>query len=224
MGTRSTGGKKEFSRIFLPRKTESGRNDANSGKPKPQPDAERQVGPKTDADPKLKLKSKSASIPPEPQRASEPERRPVGRPRALDTMKKENFLAFISAGGSRKKAAQYVGVGVTTIANEAKRDEEFAKRLELAEASCYMHHLQIVAKAGQEDWRASAFILERKFPEEFGKRTDVNVGGQPNNPVEIRPQINEYLVHTREDVKRARELGEWQKELQRREDELEGFA
>ena len=73
-------------------------------------------------------------------------KRPIGRPRALTPDKINQVLAFLAAGGSRKKAAEYVGVSVTTIADEAKRNEDFSDRLTRAESSCYMRHLQNVSK------------------------------------------------------------------------------
>ena len=132
-------------------------------------------------------------------------KRPIGRPRALTPDKINQVLAFLAAGGSRKKAAEYVGVSVTTIADEAKRNEDFSDRLTRAESSCYMRHLQNVSKAGDKDWRASSFLLERKWPEEFGKRTDINVGGQPDNP--LSPVV-EVIVNSREEVKEFMTLTE----------------
>jgi hypothetical protein len=127
----------------------------------------------------------------------------IGRPRSLTPEKKQQVLAFLAGGGSRRKAAAYVGISLTTIADEAKRDEQFSDDLSRAEASSYFRHLQNVSKAGEKDWRASAFLLERKWPEEFGKTQTVNVAAQePPMP------IVEVTVRTHDDAKRFRELSE----------------
>ena len=52
-------------------------------------------------------------------------KKPVGRPRALNFEEQAQILAFISAGGSRCKAAQCVGIHPSTIANEAQANPDF---------------------------------------------------------------------------------------------------
>jgi hypothetical protein len=131
----------------------------------------------------------------------------MGRPRVLTSEKKQQVLAFIAGGGSRKMAAAYVGVSVTTLADEARRDEPFAVRLEQAEAACYFRHLQNVANAGGKDWKASAFLLERKWANEFGKTTTTQVNEIPSpGPV---PRINIVQVNTREEAVQFKTLQEY---------------
>jgi hypothetical protein len=131
----------------------------------------------------------------------------VGRPRALTDDKKRQVLAFIAGGGSRKKAAAYVAVSVTTLADEAKRDAEFADHLEQAEATCYFRHLQNVAQAGAKDWKASAFLLERKWPEEFGKTTTTQVNEIPS--AAPPPRINIVQINPREEAVQFQTLQEY---------------
>jgi hypothetical protein len=130
--------------------------------------------------------------------------RPVGRPRALTDEKKRQVLAFIAGGGSRKKAGEYVGVSVTTIADEARRDDDFADRLSQAEASCYYRHLQNVSRAGERDWRASAFLMERKWPEEFSKAAEMPVEA----PLPPLPRMNITVVRTYEEVMQLKAIRE----------------
>jgi hypothetical protein len=136
----------------------------------------------------------------------------VGRPRALTDDKKRQVLAFIAGGGSRKKAAAYVAVSVTTLADEAKRDAEFADHLEQAEATCYFRHLQNVAQAGAKDWKASAFLLERKWPEEFGKTTTTQVNELPSTPA---PRINIVQINNREEAVQFQTLQEYARRLRK---------
>jgi hypothetical protein len=133
----------------------------------------------------------------------------MGRPRVLTSEKKQQVLAFIAGGGSRKMAAAYVGVSVTTLADEARRDEPFAVRLEQAEAACYFRHLQNVANAGGKDWKASAFLLERKWANEFGKTTttQVNEIPSPGPP----PRINIVQINTREEAIQFQTMLEYKK-------------
>jgi hypothetical protein len=102
------------------------------------------------------------------------ESQPVGRPRAIDEIKMKEILAFVQAGGSRTKAADYVGVSTTTIADEAARNPEFASSLKKAEADSYQGRVERIAAAGKKGaWQADAWFLERRYPDEFGKRVEI---------------------------------------------------
>lgn len=109
----------------------------------------------------------------------------AGRPRVLTDEKKTQVLAFISAGGSRVRAAAYVGVGCTVLADEQQRDPIFSESLTQAEANCEMIHLGKVNQA--DDWRASAWFLARKFPAQWAevkKLAETDAKGQDLTPEE----------------------------------------
>lgn len=94
----------------------------------------------------------------------------MGRPRALDAEKKTRILDYLTRGLSRFDAAARVHVVHTTIANEAERDPEFLASLKDAEIDCKLFHLDKIRNAKRDTpWQASAWFLERKWPEEFGK-------------------------------------------------------
>ena len=97
---------------------------------------------------------------------------PVGRPRALNAEKKAEILRLISIGGSRTMAAKFVGVHVTTLVDEAKRDQEFSDNLTAAEGQSYAMHVGNIARAAnQGDVKASMWFLARRYSQEFGDIT-----------------------------------------------------
>ncbi len=95
------------------------------------------------------------------------------RPYALDQGKKREILAILSMGCSRRAAARYVGCSPTTIANTAQRDPEFAAQVERAESKAEIGYMKNIQKAaGKEQyWRAAAWALERKYPDQYALRS-----------------------------------------------------
>lgn len=91
----------------------------------------------------------------------------VGRPRSLNAKQLDDIIRLIEVGGSKKMAAKFAGTSVKTILREAARNEKFRIRLNEAETVCYSRHLAKIHTA--DDWKASAWFLARKWPEEFSE-------------------------------------------------------
>lgn len=96
----------------------------------------------------------------------------VGRPPVLDHGKKNQILAILSVGCSRRIAARYVGCSPATIQNTADREPEFAEQLHHADHGVEIEYLKRIRTAAQKEqyWRAAALALERFNPEDFAKR------------------------------------------------------
>jgi hypothetical protein len=95
-----------------------------------------------------------------------------GRRPLLDEGKRREILAILAVGGSRRVAANYVGCAVSTIQGTAGRDAEFRRAIRRAEHQAeigYLQNIQTAAKKEQH-WRAAAWALERRNPNEYGRR------------------------------------------------------
>ena len=93
----------------------------------------------------------------------------------------------ITLGMPLKYAAESVGITEVTFYNWLKRGEteskgqfyEFAEHVKACKAKAVQLHLKLITKAATEGtWQASAWILERRYPEEFGRREKVELGGE----------------------------------------------
>ena len=92
-----------------------------------------------------------------------------GRRPVLNATKKDQIVAIIGAGCSRRTAAAYVGCAPATIQNTANRDPKFAERLRQAGYQAQIGYLKNIQNAARKEqyWRAAAWALERLNPEDF---------------------------------------------------------
>ena len=64
--------------------------------------------------------------------------------------------------------------------------KSFWKEVQLAESEAIMRRLARIEKVAEEgNWQADAWVLERKYPDKFGRRDRINVNLDPNKPVEV---------------------------------------
>jgi len=88
----------------------------------------------------------------------------------LDAVNKRRVIDMVSCGASRRTAAQRIGCAPSTITRAAQRDPLFGELLFATELVLEREALNLVCKAAHESryWRAAAWLLERKNPNDFG--------------------------------------------------------
>lgn len=113
--------------------------------------------------------------------------RKVGRRPKLTPNLQLKICNALRASSYRSIAAQAVGIGVSTLyhwLDLGRQDgspriyREFLEAVEAAEAESEMTLAANVTSAAKKDWRAAAFILERKFPKRWGKKDEVTSTSQ----------------------------------------------
>jgi len=123
--------------------------------------------------------------------ADQPQR---GRPTKLTPEKHAAIITAIRAGASRQAAAASVGIALGTLkewlARGEDRDERestedfaaFAVDLRTAEAEFEQSLIQQVmsysAMGDKPDWRGPAWLLERRFSQQWGKTTKTELTGK----------------------------------------------
>jgi len=142
--------------------------------------------------------------------AEKPADEPKPDPReVLDAVKRATIVTLVRLGASRRMAAQQVGCCHRTIARTAARNSDFAAELAQAESRADAKALRLIDRATDQEkyWRAAAWMLERRSPEEYGRRAPhTHTNGQvmkmftrflhavlPKLPAECRePVLEEY--------------------------------
>lgn len=91
----------------------------------------------------------------------------------------EEICKYIEIGVPNKQAALACGISETTFYNWIKRGEntnsgkyfKFLESVKKAQAKNVLRNVAIIEKAAQEkNWQAAAWILERKYPEDWGRK------------------------------------------------------
>lgn len=116
-------------------------------------------------------------------------------------------LAAQAAGWSRALAHAYLAQGRHarttleeggTITADDRRKLDFLDAYEKAEGTMARAALASIVRAAQDrrHWTAAAWLLERRFPETYGRRM-VEVVGKDGGPVEIDVAASELLAELR---------------------------
>jgi hypothetical protein len=116
-------------------------------------------------------------------KASKGSPRPPGRPTKLTAELKEAICEAVRGGNYIETAAAMCGVSKQVLYTWMKagaRDEDaahvaFLDAVRKAQADAEGRNVALIAKAGQTQWQASAWFLERSQPKKWGLRVRVHV-------------------------------------------------
>lgn len=96
--------------------------------------------------------------------------KPKGRKSKFTTPVKDRIIEALRAGTTYEIAAQYAGISRSTLFEWIKKGEKeedtayrtFYDNIKKAEAEGAVVHLGTIAQASSKDWKAAAWILERR--------------------------------------------------------------
>lgn len=109
----------------------------------------------------------------------------AGRPTKLNDITQAKVCDALRRGATHKLAAMYAGIGRSTfqryLARGAKEESgiyrDFKDAVTRAETEGAMSLLDMIKAAATEDsreWRAAAWLLERRYPDQYGKAVVVS--------------------------------------------------
>ncbi|MEM2508966.1 MAG: transposase [Candidatus Thermoplasmatota archaeon] len=109
----------------------------------------------------------------------------MARKSKLTAEVEEALLKMIEQGLTVKRACNALGISEKTFYSWIERGKtgkgkyaEFLDKVKKAEAKFIADAVEKIKEAGQKNWQALAWLLERKFPEEFGKKESLQVEGK----------------------------------------------
>ena len=108
-----------------------------------------------------------------------------GRKTKLTPELQEEITKRIKAGNYIQVACEAIGISHTTYFNWIKKGEEgkspyveFLKAIKKAEAEAHVNCVAIIASHATEQWQAAAWLLERKYPDKWGRRDKLDIKGE----------------------------------------------
>ena len=91
---------------------------------------------------------------------------------------------LLKMGNYIHTACDCVGISKDTFYDWIKNKPDFSDAIKEAEAKLIARNVQLIATHALKNWQAAAWMLERKFPEEWGKIDRINVSGKLD-PLEV---------------------------------------
>ena len=127
----------------------------------------------------------------------------TGRPTKLTPERHSRMVNAIKIGAYNYVAAAAAGIDEKTYANWMERGESdwehgkrtvfaaFFRDIKDAEGQAEIAHLAHIVKAGSQHWQARAWILERKWPNRWGRRERIELTGKNGAPLVKTPTTQE---------------------------------
>lgn len=110
------------------------------------------------------------------------------------------ILELVGKGHYLETACAVAGVVPLTVRNWLRRGErgepgfaEFAQKFGEAELQVQDKYLDRIDDVGKDDWRSSAWVLEKRFPKTWGNKS-VEVSGKDGGPIQIQA-LADLLKH-----------------------------
>lgn len=114
---------------------------------------------------------------------------PRGRKSKYEPERVEKLLEAIRLGATYKHACDYAGIHIDTFYEWQDKHPEFPERVKAAEGAGVISNLQVIKTASAENWTAAAWLLERRHPEDYGRRVNDNRNthsGPNGTPIQIQ--------------------------------------
>ena len=128
----------------------------------------------------------------------------MARPTKLTPESQETIVDGINAGLTFRLTCARAGVNPATFYRWLEKGEtaksgryrEFCDTVSRAKADSALRLVSQITLQAPTDWRAAAFMLERRFPDDYGKRTEVT--GKDDGPVKVDTKTQHVFQPTQE--------------------------
>jgi hypothetical protein len=111
-----------------------------------------------------------------------------GRATKLTDVVQTRLVEALSEGNTRRASCDYAGISEDSLARWLKRSADFADAIKKAESEAERKHVANIVKAADGgNWTASAWWLERRRSDDWGRRDRLEHTGAEGGPILIKP-------------------------------------
>lgn len=102
----------------------------------------------------------------------------MSKPHKLDKRRRQRVVEAVSAGLTREQQAAYAGCARSTLQDAIARGRadsrgiwhDWVAELEEAEARAIVANIALIQRSARDGtWQAAAWLLERRYPQQFGR-------------------------------------------------------
>lgn len=100
----------------------------------------------------------------------------------------KEICGYLETGSNRTDSCILAGINFDTFRDWFKKFPEFSEAIKKAEVKFKQFNVMMVLKASEKSWQAAAWMLERKFHEEFAlKARDWKSPNERETPADNQP-------------------------------------
>ena len=85
------------------------------------------------------------------------------------------ILDLLRGGNTRKTSYTAAGITDKTFAAWCRTSSDFSDRVKIAEEEAVARNVLVIANAARKSWQAAAWWLERRRPEDFARRDNIDL-------------------------------------------------
>ena len=96
------------------------------------------------------------------------------------------ITTLLKAGATIKMACKIAGISRQTFYNWMRKHRDFELKVNQAIVESEMMALNLILSHAERDWKAAAWFLERRFPDEWGKTTRIETETEGGSKIIVR--------------------------------------
>ena len=120
----------------------------------------------------------------------------IGRPTKCNPKTIARIAKVLALGGTINSACRAGGIDTATYYSWLRRGEEgedpfvgFLSAVKESQAVAEHKALSIINEAMLDHWQAAAWLLERRYPDDYGRRQRMDIGADKNQELEVVVKI-----------------------------------
>ena len=128
----------------------------------------------------------------------------LGRPSKRTPEIEAKIIEAVRGGNYIETAANYAGIGKSTLYEWQSRFPDFADAIQKARAEAETRNVTLIQQAARTQWQAAAWYLERSYPSRYGRKDRLDIEHSEAPPIDTSRYTSEELEMLKELLMKGR--------------------